>query len=708
MQAPTKRLADRYRFKQSLDLGAKSVAWVAVDEQSQREVVASALPTARVAALMGVVGLRHPHLASILDVVSDPEPDVIPGGTRVRAAAVVVADLVRGKSLHQVLKSGAPIPTKAVTWWIGLCDAVRSIHQVGGAHGAISPRSILVEPAGGREPAVLTQLLAPTSGAYCAPERLQGRGPSTADDVWALHASLFAALTGSPPFKGDSKDQLVLSMASGRMQQLSDFGLYEPELQQLFERGLLADLKRRRSDVTELLSELERWYSRSIPEPVSGHVPDAEEWNEDSATVVQKDALRMAALEMGEKRPAVAPVHSLPPVPVEDEADGGEDEATSILRQPTAQEIQALMAASGAKTPPTFDDQTLVDDRPQLASEPPTAIMNRDDLMIPGAPRVAGVEAPTPPVGHAPAAPAPAPAEPVPDRPLSAFPPPISSPPSAGTDLAQLALATDDVAVRKAGRGPLIVILSILVLVAAGIGVAMFLNYRSASTGRAAAAEPPPPATASTAGAAPPRSDPAAPAAPPAGQTASASDSADAPPSSAPTSLSEAVAAAPGGRAACVAGHFPADSFKQGEKFEFLCKPDDLRGVNSQLHRRLVMGGIGKVTPGMREWSSFGWYELAVTAVVRASCCRGRDGTLVDLPKTAGKCPQLADALGELAELPVAADRIPNRADVFEKAVTCLYAQAIPRPYHYKKRPTGAERRAFETFYRRALGQRED
>jgi hypothetical protein len=748
MQAPTKLLADRYRFKQSLDLGAKTITWIAVDEQTRREVVASALPSARVAALLGVVGLRHPHLASICDVMSDPDPAVIPGGVRVRGAGIVVAELVRGQTLHLAVKQAPASREVTVHWWLGLCDAVRAMHQAGGAHGAISPRSIVVQPSDKRQPPVLTQLLAPSSGAYCAPERLQGRGPSAADDVWALHAALFSALTGSPPFKGDSKDQLVLSMASGNILQLADFGLNAPDLQALLDRGLTADLARRCSDVSELISRLEEVVALSertvaVPGPAL-HVPDAREWEEDAATQVQDDAQQAASL-IAATRQKMAPIQSLPPVPVEDEVPqdvGDEEDATTVMHQPPLEEIEAALRSAAARQPrplaaepeedpypspvqlpplPAFDDDTTINDMPQpIASEPPTAIMSRDELPFPPPPRPASFgDAAQQPGYHQPAAAPPRrqfvdsgypPA-------ISSFPPPIAPPMHApAPDFAQAGLAQGDVAVRKASRGPLLVLFAILFLVAVGIGVAMFLNYRGAAVGRGAndpptertptatAAEPQPDPTATIASAATDEPTPSAPAdeqpgavSPEPTTTSTASTTAKASPS-----LAAAVSAATGTGPQCVTAHFEAGSFKKDEEFGFLCKLGDLRNINAQLHRRLVVAGAGKVTPGMREWSLLGWYELAATAVIRANCCTALESAAVELPQTGGGCAQLSGVIGTITKRPFEAGQVEARAKSVEDAIRCLYDSGTPRPFSYKHRPSDQNRNAFEAFFRRA------
>lgn len=302
---PTAPLSGRYRFKSRLDAGTKAPTWLAEDESTGKDVVASVLPTARVAALMGVVGLKHAHLAGIIEVVDNPAAEAVPDGAPA-SGAVIVAEHVGGKTLHQALKTARLTPAEAITLWIRLCQGVAALHAAGGAHGAISPRSIVIELAGGRQGPILTQLLAPTSGAYCAPERLQGRGPSGAD-TWALHSTLFSALTGSPPFRGD-KDQLLKSIASGQLQRLKDLGVNDEGLQELLSLGLVANTARRRGTAEQMIEALERWEPRS---------EGASEW-EDVATVVATSTEDIARA-MRDDRPA--PMPSIPPVPVEAEPE---------------------------------------------------------------------------------------------------------------------------------------------------------------------------------------------------------------------------------------------------------------------------------------------------------------------------------------------------------------------------------------------------
>ena len=256
MPGPTAKLAGRYRFVQSIQSGAKSVTWLAEDESTKRRVVASAIGAARLAAMTSVVGLEHAHLARILDCIVDPNPLEIPSERGpVKAAAVAVAEYVAGTTLHDELKRGKLSPRRAVDVILRVARAVVSLHENGGAHGAISPRSIVLAPRPHRTSPVLTQLVAPTSGAYSSPERLQGAPPSSTDDSWALHATLYAALTGSAPFSGSSKEELIQSMLA-QPRAIEELGVAEPRLQLILEVGFSRHPGRRPA-VAELIQALE-------------------------------------------------------------------------------------------------------------------------------------------------------------------------------------------------------------------------------------------------------------------------------------------------------------------------------------------------------------------------------------------------------------------------------------------------------------------
>ncbi len=105
----------------------------------------------------------------------------------------------------------------------------------------------------------------------------------------------------------------------------------------------------------------------------------------------------------------------------------------------------------------------------------------------------------------------------------------------------------------------------------------------------------------------------------------------------------------------------------------------------------------------MKEWSTFDWYELAATAVIRHGCCPA--DTQVRLPKLGPPCDELGTTLEKMVASHPKPDEVSARTEQFAKVLHCVYGSKIPRPYHYGKPPQNANRSAFEKFWRRNVSQ---
>ncbi len=410
MQAPQTPLAGRYRFSRSLQTGAKSVSWLAIDEKTRRTVIVSALGAARVAGLEGIVGVRHAHLAAIVDVIHDADPDSLPAPA-VKAPAVVVAEYVHGTTLHDALRAGRPELLEAVEIVEKLAEAIESLHAIGGVHGAISPRSVVATPENGPQGPVLTQLVAPPSGSYCSPERLRGHGPSTVDDMWALYATLYATLTGTTPFSGTSRERLVKSMVSAGARPLAEHGIFDAALEGLIARGLAAEPGKRSTDIVEFREALGAWKASRTsmaPPEATGQTPiqpaddNEAEWDDDNAQTIVSSAAELlaAARTMGAA------------------SKGAADQVEQLLADADAADAAA---------------RELEEDEDE--DDAPTSVVDIAQL---GFVRPSSPEPPKPPRPSSPGKAAP------PPPPLPPPPPPASSPHSAGPMAAGGSAYADD------------------------------------------------------------------------------------------------------------------------------------------------------------------------------------------------------------------------------------------------------------------------
>lgn len=72
------------------------------------------------------------------------------------------------------------------------------------------------------------------------------------------------------------------------------------------------------------------------------------------------------------------------------------------------------------------------------------------------------------------------------------------------------------------------------------------------------------------------------------------------------------------------------------------------------------------------------------------------------LPETVGWCEQLQSVMRRIADDSAKAGDLAPAARAFDKAVSCLFANRIPKPYLYDRAPSAANRRAFQHFLSRA------
>jgi eukaryotic-like serine/threonine-protein kinase len=218
---PTQRLPDgagarlilgRYRLERRLGAGGFGIVWLAWDEKLEREVAVKAIPRdggagervereARAAAR-----LNHPGIVAIYELASD-EHDVY-----------LVSELVRGRTLAELLQAGAIADRDVARIGIALCEALEHAHARGVIHRDVKPQNVMVlaEPAAGAGFAKLADfgVAHVTSGdpltrtgdvvgtlAYMAPEQAEGARVTPACDVYSLALTLYEAWTGTNPVR---------------------------------------------------------------------------------------------------------------------------------------------------------------------------------------------------------------------------------------------------------------------------------------------------------------------------------------------------------------------------------------------------------------------------------------------------------------------------------------------------------------------------
>jgi hypothetical protein len=268
-------LGGRYAVQRPLERSTER--FFAVDVTTGKRVVVALVDATRLSSLESARGIRHLNLAGIVDVLREVDKAALPREASFpTSGGAVIAEHVPGRTLRAQLAQGKLNPVKAVAWTLRLAEALQALHAAQAVHGAISPLSVIAEPLGRAIAPVLSQLVAPPLGGFCPPERLKGSAESPSDDVWGLYATLYAALTGTAPFKATTREALLKATLS-KPKPLSAFGVEEPVLQEILQRGLLPDRHARASELGELVEVLDGWErdpsrapARRAPAPRAG------------------------------------------------------------------------------------------------------------------------------------------------------------------------------------------------------------------------------------------------------------------------------------------------------------------------------------------------------------------------------------------------------------------------------------------------------
>ncbi|MGE3287402.1 MAG: serine/threonine-protein kinase [Pseudonocardia sp.] len=228
-EPPPARIGGRYRLEEKIGSGAMGVVWRGTDELLNRPVAVkellAAVPSGRQNGdpldeasqrLMreGRLGARlrqHPHVIGVFDVVvHDDRP-------------WLVMEYLPSRSLATVLAQRGTLPPQEVAE-VGrqVADGLAAAHDAGVVHRDVKPGNVLLAEDGrvkltdfGVSRAVddvqvtRTGLIAGTP-AFLAPEVARGREPTAASDVFALGATIYAAVEGHPPFGLDDNAYALL------------------------------------------------------------------------------------------------------------------------------------------------------------------------------------------------------------------------------------------------------------------------------------------------------------------------------------------------------------------------------------------------------------------------------------------------------------------------------------------------------------------
>ena len=215
-------IAARYQVERTIGKGGMGTVWLARDERLGRDVavkqigllpgetapdLARAMREARSSAV-----LNHPNVVSIYDVVEEND------------RIWLVMEYVPCRTLGQIIKQDGPLtPEAAVGIGAQVADGLAAAHAVRTIHRDVKPGNILVTAEGvakisdfgiarAHDQGQLTRTgMVIGTPEYFAPELARGEDPTIEVDVWALGATLYAAVEGQPPYPHQSNALALLA-----------------------------------------------------------------------------------------------------------------------------------------------------------------------------------------------------------------------------------------------------------------------------------------------------------------------------------------------------------------------------------------------------------------------------------------------------------------------------------------------------------------
>jgi serine/threonine-protein kinase len=143
-----------------------------------------------------------------------------------------VMEYLQGMSLTELLNAHGPLPAGRVVYLMRqVCAGLAEAHALGLVHRDLKPANVFIAVRGGesdvakvldfglvkltQDPDAVnlsTDMTVSGTPLYMSPEQARGdRSLDTRSDVYALGAVMYCALTGRPPFEGDSPFEVMIS-----------------------------------------------------------------------------------------------------------------------------------------------------------------------------------------------------------------------------------------------------------------------------------------------------------------------------------------------------------------------------------------------------------------------------------------------------------------------------------------------------------------
>ncbi len=267
-----------YRILEKLGAGGMGEVYVAEDTKLHRNVALKILPPEMATEerrhrfereAQAIAALNHPNIVTIYSV------------EETEGVHFITMELVKGKTLTELIpKKGLPL-NKLLEIAIPLADAVSTAHEQGITHRDLKPDNIMVSDEGRLKIldfglAKLKQEVAaeapgselPTEHrteegrilgtvAYMSPEQAEGKTVDHRSDIFSMGILLYEMATGERPFRGDTKASIMSSILRDTPASVTDLRSDLPrDVAKLIRRCLAKNPEDRLQAAKDLRNEL--------------------------------------------------------------------------------------------------------------------------------------------------------------------------------------------------------------------------------------------------------------------------------------------------------------------------------------------------------------------------------------------------------------------------------------------------------------------
>jgi Tol biopolymer transport system component/predicted Ser/Thr protein kinase len=268
-----------YKILEKIGSGGMGDVYLAEDTKLGRKVALKILPPEL--AESEARRARFAHEAKALAALNHPNIVTVYSVEEASSVCFITMELVRGKSLAELLpKHGFPL-SRFFGIAIPLTDAVAAAHQEGITHRDLKPDNVMVTETGqvkvldfglaklGQE-LTATGSEFPTVSAtqegrvvgtihYMSPEQAAGKTVDSRSDIFSLGIVFYEMLTGKQPFEGDTPTSVLSSILKDSPRPVSELTPSIPrDVQRLIHRCLTKDPMHRYQSAIDLRNDLEQ------------------------------------------------------------------------------------------------------------------------------------------------------------------------------------------------------------------------------------------------------------------------------------------------------------------------------------------------------------------------------------------------------------------------------------------------------------------